>query len=150
MHQCLLRSDLLLGDRVLAEQGAVAFQVDFGVLQQGLVARELAFILHELSQQRSRIDLGQQVAGAHVLTFLESDAHQLSIHLGVYRHRVDRGDTSQPAQIDVDVARLRRGDDHGCRAVGIETLASAARLLRLCLTESHEGENRGGCQKDKG
>jgi len=75
--QRLLRVELLTGNRVLLDQQAVAREIELRVLEQGLVARQLPVGLLELHLERARIDLGQEIAGADKLPFLESQTHQL-------------------------------------------------------------------------
>ena len=61
-HQRLLRVDLLLRDRILREQRAIALEVDLRVVEQRLVLGELAAGLRELHLERTRIDLGEEIA----------------------------------------------------------------------------------------
>jgi hypothetical protein len=61
VDQRLLGVELLAGDRVLGGQPLVALEVDAGVVEQGLVARELALELRELGLERAGIDLGQEI-----------------------------------------------------------------------------------------
>ena len=100
----------LLRDRILAPETLVAREVDLRLRQERLVARELPLGLQQLGLERARVDLGEQVAFPNDLAFGVEDSHQLPVHAGMDRVRVDGGDRAEPRQKDADVPlRGRRG-----------------------------------------
>lgn len=112
-HQSLLRLQLLSRQRVLGQQVAVAGQVEPGVFQLGLVARQRAFSLRKCRLQRARVDLRQQLAGLHRLTFLEVQALQHTTDLGA--HRRGGGGRDRPHRADHRTSCRRTGiTDTGC------------------------------------
>ncbi len=67
-----LRGKLLLGDGVLLDERFITRLVDAGVVERGLIAQQLPFILRQLGFIRAGIDLGQRVALLHdVALFVE-------------------------------------------------------------------------------
>ena len=111
-HQRLLGVELLLGDRVLLEQCAIAFEVDLRVGQLRLVARHLALGLGQLHLEGARIDLGQQFAGLDHLALFEQDAHQLSIDPAAHRHGSEWHGRAQAIEEHADVAGARCRCNH--------------------------------------
>ena len=113
-HERRLRVDLLLRDRVLLEQRAVALEVELRVLEQRVVARQLSLGLRELHLERARIDLGEQLAFLDDLALLEQHPHELPVDAAAHRDGPQRRDRAERIEIDVDVGRARRRRDHRC------------------------------------
>jgi hypothetical protein len=114
-HQRFLRIHLLPGDGVLREQGAIAREVELGVLEERRVLQKLTLGLGELHLERARVYFGQQVAVLHQLAFLEAKAHQLAIHAAFHRDDVAWRDVAKTFHIDGDVALSCRGGGDGRR-----------------------------------
>ena len=72
----------------MRQQQFVAFEIDLGILQHGLVFGHLSLGLGELHLKWPRIDLREQVPLADDLSFLEGNFDQLPIDPGADRHRV--------------------------------------------------------------
>src|SRR5882672_983586 len=141
-HQRLLGVDLLLGDRILRVQAAVALDVDARVREQRLVARHLALGLGELRLISPRIDGGEHVPRLHDLAFGEGDPDELAVDPASHRHRPERRYAAQSIQVDVDVAGLRRGRDDGRGARRIEAPARLPLRSLARLKEVHRGAGR--------
>ena len=111
-HERRLRIELLLRDRVLLEERAIALEIDDRVLQQRLVFRELAFGLRELDLERPRIDLGEQLARFDELAFAENHAHELPVDAASHGDGRERRHRAEAGQIHADVRSSRGcGDD---------------------------------------
>src|SRR5215831_855159 len=106
-NESLLSRHLLFGNRVLRKKTLVARQVDFCVLQDGLITHELPFVLFQLSLVGSGIDLHQQVALLDDIAFMVEDVDQFSIHTRPYGHRIDRCYRPQAGQINADISTRR-------------------------------------------
>src|SRR6266851_2274356 len=138
-----LRVSGLPGDRVLRHQRIVPFEVELGILQQGLVLGELRFGLLERHLIGSRIDLGEEVALLDHLALLEGDLGQIAVDLGFDRDRRERGDRPELAQRDRHVAFLHRNhpDRHrtaGARAAGFFRLyVGAGKVPQGCGNDHH-------------
>ena len=87
-------------------------EIEPGVVEQRLIALQLAFELGQLCLERARVDLGQQVSAPDDLPLLEVDGDQLAVHTAPHRDHVERGDRSEPAEVDAHVARPRRRRNH--------------------------------------
>ena len=70
-HQGLLRIELLPGGGILGPQILVASEVALGVVQQGLIAGQLALGLIKLDLERLLIQLSQKIPLLHPLPFAE-------------------------------------------------------------------------------
>src|SRR5207244_2989288 len=81
---------------VITTRPLVSLECGLRVLEQGLVACQLSVGLRELQLERARIDLGQEIAGADKLPFLESQTHQLPVDAALDRDGVDRRDRAEP------------------------------------------------------
>jgi len=79
-HQGRLGVHLLAGDGILRLQLLVAPQVQLGVLQQRLVALQRTLGLLQRGAVAARVDLRQQLAGAHLVALLEKNLLQLARH----------------------------------------------------------------------
>ena len=121
----LLRVVLLLGDRVLLQQYAIALEVDARVLEQRLVAGHLALGRRELDLVGARVDLREQFARTHHLTFLEQHAHELAVDAAAHRNGGNGRDRTKAREVDVYVAGFGRGRDHRHGSVAESTLALA-------------------------
>ena len=71
-----------------ASEQFVAFEIDPGILQHGLVFGHLALGLGELHLKRPRINFREQVTLADDLSFLKRHFDQLPIDPGADRHGV--------------------------------------------------------------
>nr|GEU28386.1 sensory transduction histidine kinase, putative [Tanacetum cinerariifolium] len=121
--------DVLAGDRVLFQQGAVALQREFGVFQLRLVALALAAGLQQRHFELARIDLRHHLAGLDHLAFLEQhilqNARDLRAHGGGGRRR----HRAQCFERDGNVGLFGRGHTHrgGGHAAPTATAARTAR-----------------------
>jgi hypothetical protein len=140
VDQRLLRVELLPGNRILLDQHAVAREIELRVLQQGLVARQLSLGLLELHLERARIDLGQEIAGADKLPFLESQTHQLPVDAALDRDGVDRSDRAETGEIETDVARPDRRGRHRSPASLSLGLRVDARSVAAGRRQQREGD----------
>ena len=149
-HQRLLRVDLLLRDRILREERAVALEVELRVPQQCLVLGHLPRGLRQLHLEGTWVDLGQQVAGLHDLPLLERDAHQLAVDARLDDDHVARRDRAECVDVDVDAAFPRGSRNHGNGAGGRVGPAAASRRRIRCLGRpvptpgTHGSEQRNG------
>jgi hypothetical protein len=111
-HQRLLRVDLLLRNRILCEQRAIALDVDAGVLEQRLVAPPLSGGERQLHLERSGVDLRQEVARLHHLALFEHHLHQLAVDAAPDDDGIDGRHGAEREEVDVERARAHgRGDD---------------------------------------
>src|SRR5581483_11156200 len=122
-----LGGELLLGDGVLFDQGFITRLIDARILECGLVALELAFVLCELGFVGPRIDLRQQIALVHDVALFVVHGDQLAIDLGFDGDGVDGRDGAEPGDIYADVAlegfcRVHRG----CAARSFASPAAAS------------------------
>ncbi len=144
----LLRVDLLLRDRVLGKQRAIALEIDLRVLEQRLVLRHLPLRLPELDLERPRVDLGQQVAGLHDLALLERDLHELPVDARFHddhacaaspcRARSDRR-RSMPLRAGAATTGMARADGSK-RPPAAGAGGSAARVVRLTSIPAAAGD----------
>ena len=114
-HQRGLGIELLLGDRILREQGAVTRQIRLGVAELRLVARHLTLGLRQLHLERARIDFCQQFTRLHHLALAKQQAQQLAIHAAAYGHGIGRYGSAQAVDVDVHVASAGSGCHHRCQ-----------------------------------
>ncbi len=119
LHQRGLAVELLLRNRVVRDQTAIALQVDHGIgelravlLQsgQGVVQRDL---------ERPRVDHRQQIACMNDLTLAEGDLDQLAVDPRVERDRIARDHRAQRAEHHLErrLDRCRLGRHRG-RPIG--------------------------------
>ena len=127
VNQRVLGVQLLPRHRVRLDEHLEPLEIDPGVVEQRLIALQLAFELGQLRLEWARIDLGQQVSAADDLPFLEMDAEQLAVHPGSHRDGIEWRDRPEPVEVDPDVARpcrrryhrdARRGREGSLRAGG--------------------------------
>ncbi len=97
-----------------------------GVLESRPVLLERTLGLRELHLVGPRVDLGQQLALLHALSFGEVDANELAIETRADRDRVDWGHRPQGAEPHLDVLALRRDDPDRDDLIAAEAAASAA------------------------
>ncbi len=109
LHQRRLGVERLLGDGVLRLQRLVAHEVHLGRLEQGRVAREGALGLQERGLIGGRVDLGDDLASLHIAAFVEADAQQLAVDLGLDQHAAPGLGRADGADRD------RHVPDLGCR-----------------------------------
>ncbi len=114
----LLSGVLLLRGVGADEESFVAREIDASVGEIGLVLRLLGHRLIILRLIERRIDFGQYVAFADVLSLREGEAHQPPVHLRADRHRVERlhGADGVNGHRHVVETRLRGGDGDGSLA----------------------------------
>ena len=74
VNQRFLGVQLLPRHRVRRDEHLEPLEIDPGVVEQRLIALELAFELGELRLERARVDLRQQISAADDLPLLEPDA----------------------------------------------------------------------------
>src|ERR1019366_7421187 len=104
--------EILTREGILLEQFLVARECNLGVFERRHILRERALDLLELHLVRTRIDLGQQIAGLYHLSLFEVYLIELAIHPAfdgdrvVCRHCSDRG------YVLVQIADLRRHRRH--------------------------------------
>ncbi len=128
--QRLLGVVLLAGRRIGRGQLCIAFEIDAGIAEPGLVHRLLGDRLVELGAVDGGIDVGQDEILLDVLAFLEIHAHQLAVDLGADGHGVERAAGADAVEIDRDVVLLYRSDQHRHGQVGTLSPASALRSGR--------------------
>ena len=85
-------------------QRLIARQVDLGVGEIGVIARQLALRLVQRRLIGARIDLGEQVAGLHHLAFGEIELDQHAADLRPHRGGGQRRHRAQRIERDIDVA----------------------------------------------
>ncbi len=146
LHQRRLRVEDLPGDRVFRDQGAVARQIDLGILEQRLIFCQLPFGLLERDLVGTRIDLSEKIALVDDLAFLEGDFGQLAGDLGLDRHRRERGDRTEPAEHDrhIALADLGRADRHRARR-----LEAPGRGRLVTGAQHHPGHQSADNKEDK-
>ena len=128
--QRLLGVVLLAGRRIGRGQLHIAFEIDAGIAEQGLVHRLLGDGLVELGAIDGGIDVGEDEILLDILAFLEVDAHQLAVDLGADGHGVERTARADAVEVDGDVILLRCGGEHRHGSVGALSPASVARSSR--------------------
>ena len=99
-HQVALRVQGLKGDDV--GQGQIALQIQFGVIQKGLVLQLLGLGLVQSRLERGGVNLRQQVVGVDILAFGEGDLDQLAVHARSDRDGVEGLDGAQTVKINGD------------------------------------------------
>jgi hypothetical protein len=108
----------LLSLEVLIDEGFGADQILLRRDQLRLVLGLLRLGLIECRAERTRIDLGEHVAGLNELTFRKADILQFAVHPHVNRDAVEGLHGAEPGEIIGDVLALRRSGndrDRGCR-----------------------------------
>jgi hypothetical protein len=110
-----LRVALLRRDRFLRGQPLVALQIEPGIGEQRFVARLGSEDLVKLCLIGTGVDLGEQIAGLHVLTLDEDDFVQGSVDANPDGHGVIGLNRAEPGEINRRVAHLRCRDDHRYR-----------------------------------
>src|SRR5581483_10530618 len=149
------RVDLLLRDRELARLLVLrlleALQVELGVLELRLVARELALRLLELDLEGPRVDLEEDLILLDELPLLEADLLELAVHPRADRDGVECRHRPRGREVDLEVALLRRRHDDRRRAPrlrggGLFTVGpgAAARAER----DGEDADLRGGALSD--
>ena len=112
--------DVLAGDRVLAEQGLVALQLDPAVLELGLVAHARADRLLQGDLELARIDGREESALLHHLPFGKGDRGEHAQDLRPHRHRDRRHHGAERFEHHRQVGAGRGGDaDGGSRRRGL-------------------------------
>ena len=123
---------LLRRDQLLRRQVLVALEVELRSLELRDVPRQRALALVQLVDERPRIDLRQQIAGAHRLALAEEDLVEPAVDLRAYRHRLERDHAAEPVEEDGHVLLLHLRLDHRDLPIRrLLLLASRAGLLRF-------------------
>src|SRR5262249_11251524 len=94
----------------------VPLEIELGVREVRLLARELSFGLRQLRLEGAGIDLGQEGAGANHLALGEVRLHQLTVDAALDRDGIQRSNRAERRQINVQVAGAYRRDDHRNRS----------------------------------
>ena len=131
LHQRDLRVHLLFGDRVFRQQFFVAFYIDLGVLQLRLVFGQLALHLCQRDFKTARVDLRQDGACAHHLTFFKANVLQLAVHPCAYRGCIQSADVANGAEHHPYVLLAHSRDRHRLYSVGT---AEATGIRRPCTS----------------
>ena len=117
---------MLFGNGVFRQQVTVTRQVDARVVQLRLVARQAAFCLAQARLKWARVDLGDQLPGPNLLSFLEMQAEQRPADLGMDNRRVRGQDAADGVDADPDVLLARRLDRYRLRPIGATEAPRAA------------------------
>ena len=96
----------------------VALQIELGIGEQRFVVRLGGDDLVELRLIGTRVDLGEQIAGLHVLALDEDDFVQGPVDANVDGHGVVGLNRAEPGEINRHVAGLRHRGDHRYRRNG--------------------------------
>ena len=120
-----LGGELLLGNGVLLDERFIARLIDARVVEQGLIADELPFVLRQLGLIRPGIDFGQLVALLHHVALFVKDLHQLAIHASLDGHGIDGRYGAEAGDIYADIAFHRFGGIHRRCRVRALSLCSA-------------------------
>ncbi len=128
-YQGFLSIELLAGDQIFLDQVLEPHQVDFGIVEQSLIAGHGPLCLAQLHLEGPRIDFGQEFAFAYDLAFPEKDLRQLSVDAGLYRDGVHRRDRPETGQINAEIVLLH-GNGHD-RHSPAQSQAPAGRRVRL-------------------
>ena len=108
-----LRIELLLRDHAFVKKKLVTLQVDFRVLALGLILGKLAFGLFELDLKRPRINLYENIALVHELTFSKGHIDNLTVNATAHRDGVKGGYGPEAVEVDGKVAALGGSNDNG-------------------------------------
>ncbi|MPM55205.1 hypothetical protein SDC9_101998 [bioreactor metagenome] len=114
-HQRGLGVHLLVGDGVLRLQLFVTLKIKLGVLEQRLIAQQRALHLVQRGLVAARVDLGQQLAGLHLVAFLEVQLDQLARCLGTHHRRGPCVHGADGADQHPHVAPLHHASRHRLR-----------------------------------
>ena len=118
---------LLLRRKLLLQQRGVAHEILARVFEVGLVPGLRRVGLIERRLKWPRIDLEQHVAGLDRLALVEIDCGDVSGYPAPYRDGVEGNDSSEAADDDRHVLRLRRlyRDRHSPRCGNVASLSAA-------------------------
>ena len=117
-YQRVLRVELLPRRCIFRHQIAEAFEVDFRVLQLRLIARERALRLRQRDHERARVNLGEQRAGPHHLSFFEMQRFQFTVDFAAHDGRVRRGNGADGRDCHADVLHARGSHRDRLHAIG--------------------------------
>ena len=96
----------------------VALQIELGIGEQRFVVRLGGYDLVELCLIGTAVDLGEQIAGPHVLTLDEDDFVQRPVDANMDGHGVVGLNRAEPGQINGHFAGLRHCGNHRYRRNG--------------------------------
>jgi len=130
VHQRALRVELLRGDGILFYQTFVSLEIQTRVLEQRLIAAQVALRGLQRSFIGPGIYLSDQVALMNQLPLGKGDFLQGAADLGSYRDVGQRGDRAQRGNSNLDIARRHRSHRHGHRSV-LAAASTAARARAI-------------------
>ena len=133
-NQRILCIELLLGDRILREQGPVALKIDSGIGKLRLIARELTLDLRQCDPQWLRINFGKHLARFDYRAFLKIDALQQAIDTCLNGGDFERGNRAKAGLNNIDGAQFGGHRSHRLHAVGIIAKPPATRPARTTCT----------------
>ncbi len=150
-YQGLLRIQLLFGDGVLGPEILVAFEIDFGVFQEGGVLGQLPVGLHQLHLERAGVNVGQGLPPFDLLSFAEMKFNQFTIYPAAHGYLVAGRGCTQGSNPDRHVGlpdlrhrnRLRAASSH--TALGRTAGGRFRRLLATVI----EGSGKPGDQQQR-
>jgi hypothetical protein len=87
-NKSLLGVDALARGKLLGGERTVAFKVQFGICQKGLIPCLISLRLMQLSLVGARINLRKEIAGTNVLALAEGDGLYLAVDSDADRHRI--------------------------------------------------------------
>ena len=147
IDRCLLRGELLLGNRILCRQRLVARQVHPGIGERGTVARQRAFCLGQRRLVGPGIDLRQKLVLLHLGADVEIPLLQITADLRIDGRIGEGFDVARQAQRAATFG-IRHPDDldRGDRLI-VGPLRSVVALPETPANPNHrynEGEREGG------
>ena len=118
---------LLMGDDALCLQGRVATLLNSGILRLRFIVLHLADGFLKVRLKRPFVQLKQQLAFTHILSFFEEDFLDLAIDLGPDLHRLIRFNVADGLDLQRDILLLDTRHHHRRRgtACGGRGLAGA-------------------------
>ncbi len=132
--QRLLGIKLLAGDEVGFHQLLITGQVAAGVGEGGGVFRQLPLGLSQRHFELAGIDFGQQIAGFHLLSFLEVQGDQLTVDAAAHGDGIGGGNGPEPGEIARHGFTDRGGGLHRSQRAAAHSVATTAARRALRLT----------------
>jgi len=139
--QRVLRIEALSCRKILGQERPDAAKVELGIGQKRFVAKLVGFGLLKQSLIRSRIDLGEKVAGLYVLSLAKCDLLHLAIDANLDRHRIVGLHGAQPDPVDRKILSLGDPCGNGDRPRGARISGTAHSPVK--------GEIGNGCAQDQ-
>jgi hypothetical protein len=106
---------LFMGNNTLFFQAGVAVCLDPGILRLRLIVLHLANGFCEVRLERPFVQLKQQLALVHILSFFEEDFLDLTVDLGPDLHGLVRFNVADGLDLNRNVLLRDTGHDHRCR-----------------------------------